>query len=195
MAKSRRGRGQKASRKVDWVVNDETYGSVISLPNAAQVLLVLALPRFVTNYRDVNNINNIPGYQFPEQENGQVAYAVRGSMSINPGTWAAGTVLRLMLRLVKKPLDYNNVAMQAIVDPAYSLFTPEFANERFLWQHYLRESFNFGSPFFEIVPIAWKGVCKLEPDEGLFLAVENQSGITQTVVLNPFLRTLMRADG
>lgn len=194
MARSSRGRGRKSSKRmVDWVVNDETYGSAITLPNGSQVALALTMPAFMMQglYPIIGTDN--PGYQLPEQDSGQVAYAVRGQMSLNPTIWAAGSILRVMMRIVKKPVEYGS-AMQAIIDPQYTLFGAPYANERFVWQHYVRESFTFGAFNAETFRINWKGVQKIEPDEALWLIVENQSGITNEVILNPFVRTLMRAN-
>lgn len=194
MARSRGGRGRKSGkRNVDWVVNDDTYNSALTLPNGGQILIPLTLPKFVASYTDPTFAVGYGNYMWPEQDSGQMVYAVRGEIIVTPTAWAVGTAYRAIMRLVKKPVEYA-AAFQAIVDPNYSLFQAEFANERFLWQNVLYQSFNLGDAG-ETVNINWKGVCALEPDESLFLAIENQSGITQTLLITPFFRTLMRADG
>lgn len=189
--KSSRGRGPK--RQVDWVVNPETYGATVAIPNGGFVLLCLVPSLHDRNFVDTTLAVTQPRYMWPEQDSGQVAYAVKGSFSITPSVWAVGTLYRLMARVVKKPMEYGNT-FQAIVDPGYSLFQAEFANERFLWQRYVAQDFGLGS-VGETVSVNWSGNQKLDPDEGLWLALENESGITISLIIRAFMRTLMRADG
>jgi len=94
---------------------------------------------------------------------------------------------------VVKQMQWDS-ALLVVDDPNYTLFSPPWANERFLWQRYHFEQFG-GGDYGEVFPLdlSWKGV-RLKPDEALFLYIENQTGITQTMVFEPFLRTLMRAN-
>jgi len=190
-------RSKKSSRKkrqVDWVVNDETYGLNIILPNASQVALALTLPQFYATYVDPIGGTNIPAYQYPEQDEGQEAYAVRGHVSVVPSVWAVGSTFSCIMRIVKKPISYGVVGAGAITDLNYSLYQAEFANERFVWQRYILQQNNMGAAG-EVYNINWSGHQKLEPDEALWLFIENQSGITQDLRIWPYLRTLMRANG
>lgn len=196
MAKSSRGRGRKRSRRqVDWVCNTSTYDltNPTVLPNNSIVGLPLTIPEVQASYVDPTIGVAFPRSWWPEQDQGQVAYAVRGQVEIIPGEWAIGATFRLMMRIVKKPMSIGSL-FTSIEDPQYSLFSDIFANERFLWQSLITHQQNLGS-VLEVHNVRWTGVQKLEPDEGLFLYVENQSGITQNVIIRPFLRTLMRANG
>lgn len=177
---------------MDWVVNDYTYGQDGNLPNASQVALPLTIPQFMETTTNIAQTTLIPRYALPEQSGGQVAYAVRGHYEISPTTWAVGSAYRLMMRLVVKQTEYNAV-VNAIEDPNYSLFAAAYANERLLWQRLHFEQFG-GGDYGEVFQLDWKGLARIKEDEALFLYIENQSGITQTVRFRPYLRTLMRAN-
>jgi len=196
MAKSSRGRGRKSSRRnVDWVVVNDSYGQVASIPNATQIAIALTLPKFWAGGIDPNLGVPVPNYSYPEQDSGQVAYAVRGHLGVVPGTWAVGSRFRLWVRLVVKPIEYDTAGVPIVIeDPNYSLVNPVFANERFLSQWVKWEDFGQGTAG-EIMPISWKGQVRIPQDAALWMYLENQSGITQTLACTPFLRTLMRADG
>lgn len=178
---------------MDWVVNNETYGSEANVDNATQIALLLTLPKFWTGGRDLGG-SFVPGYSYPEQQDGQMVYAVKGDINITPNTWALGSVFMLAMRIVKKPIEWDTAGVGVVItDANYSLFQPQFANERFLWQKVTRQQQAFGD-IIEDGHVSWKGRCHLEPDEALWLIIENQSGITQRVVIRSWLRTLMRAD-
>lgn len=195
MARSSRGRGRKSRRNVDWVVNDLTYDFQIpyDLPNNTQVFMPLTIPKFAVSYVDPTVTVGVPAFNFPEQDSGQVAYAVRGQILASPFTWVAGDQWNVFYRIAKFPVEYQS-GFDAVIDPAYELDDAQFANERFLWQHIQSEHFAFQT-LQETVQVNWKGVCKIEPNEALFMVVMNRSNGTIRTILRPFLRTLMRADG
>jgi len=193
MAKSSRGRGRKR-RQVDWVVNYECYGAIYNIPNAAYAMIPLVIPEREAAYVDPTLAVPYPRHYWPEQDSGQEVYAVRGEMEVIPqGTWAAGSFFRLMTRIVKKPMEYGT-AFNAILDGSYSLADDNFANERFLWQHLNSHQYTLGG-VVEVQRVHWKGIQKLDPDEGLFLIAENTTGFTQGVQLQCWLRSLVRANG
>lgn len=199
MARSSRGRGRKSStrqrRQVDWVVNELTYDSLAnpySIPNNGIVFAALTIPKWAVSYTDPTFSVQYPGYWLPEQDSGQVAYAVRGTIEQIPETWVAGSFYRMGYRIMKAPVEYA-AGFNSLTDPAYSIFTAAYANERFLWQRIMTGYFAQGSQP-EHVSVDWKGVCKIEANEALFMVLENQTGVTQRVIVRPWLRTLMRAD-
>jgi len=192
--KSSPGRGRKR-RQVDWVVVNDSYGQVLTLPNATQIAIACTLPKFWAGSIDPGLGVPVPNYSFPEQDSGQVAYAVRGHVGIVPGTWAVGSRFRLWIRLVVKPIEYDTAGVPIVIEDAnYSLVAPQFANERFLSQWMKWEDFGQGTAG-EVMPIGWKGQVRIPQDAALWMYFENQSGITQALTITPFLRTLMRADG
>jgi len=195
MAKSKsRGQGRKR-RQVDWVVVNDSYGQILGLPNATQIAIALTLPKFWSSMIDPGIAVPVPTYSYPEQDSGQVAYAVRGHVGVVPGTWAVGSRFRMWCRLVVKPIEYDTVGVPIVIeDPNYSLVAPQFANERFLSQWMKWEDFGQGTAG-EVMPISWKGQVRIPQDAALWMYFENQSGIAQTLSIHPFLRTLMRADG
>lgn len=192
MARSKKMSRSRKRRKLDWVVNSDTYGTAGNLPNATQVALALTIPKFMQTATTFSGFVQIPSYYLPEQDGGQEAYAVRGHYRLSPGTWAAGSLFRVMLRIVVKPMAYDTQFL-VVDDPNYSLFVPEFANEQLVWQRYHYEQFG-GGDYGEVYPLNISFKRRIKPDEALFLYVENQTGVTQTVIFEPFLRTLMRAD-
>lgn len=195
MAKSRsRGRMTSRRRPVDWVVNDDSYGLNLVLPNATQSHCALTFPKFWASMTTPDFAAAVPNYSYPEQDEGQIAYAIRGDIQVSPGTWAVGSTYNIMMRLVVKPIEYDTGGFAiAITDANYSLFQPQFANERILWQEHRFARQEMGSQS-ETVRVRWKGAVRIGTEEAIFLFIENQSGITQTMAFVPYLRTLMRAD-
>jgi len=198
MAKSSRGRGQGRSTKrrvpLDWVVQPDTYGynSTLNLPNASQSALALTLPKFLATTEDPTASQDFFGWQFPEQSKGQEAYAVRGTIIMVPSTWAIGSQFHILFRIVCKQVAYGPGPV-SIEDPAYSLVQPQFANERFCWQRVVQQTQVTGNAQ-ETISVNWTGKQRIKEDEALWLYAENQSGVTMTVQLRFYLRTLMRAD-
>lgn len=191
MARTRRGRAKRMP--VDWVVNDETYGQVYNTPNATQGSAALTLPGQFGYDVDSGLAIPIGKYQFPEQSDGQIVKAVRGQFYAVPSTWAVGSVYSLMVRLVVKPIEVDSGIPTIILDPAYTLFQPPYANERILWQRLIFNRFDLGTAT-EVHEVNWRGTVRLKSDEALWVIFENQSGITQTATWRFFLRTLMRAE-
>lgn len=178
---------------MDWVVNDYTYSSVNQvIGNNGQIALPLTFPKFIQAMDTFPGGVAMGGYAYPEQSKGQRVYAVRGHYSLRPGTWVAGNTFKVMCRVVKKPLDYAS-GVGAIVDPGYDLFAAQYANERFLWQRLHFEGFGFGD-LTETHPLHIKCNEGIAEDEALYMFLENQSGITISIVCEFYLRTLMRAD-
>lgn len=196
MARSRggRARGRSTRRNVDWVVLDATYSIVpYVLPNNSIVFAPLTLPEQEASYVDPTLAVPFPRHWWPEQDSGQVAYAVRGDLEVIPSNWAAGSIYRMAMRIAKFPVEWGAL-FNALNDPSYSLYSDLYANSRFLWERKLTGLFTLGGQM-ENIHINWKGTCKLDQNEALFLILENQSGITSDVQVRPYLRTLMRANG
>lgn len=198
MARSSRGRGRTSSRKrekVDWVVNADSYGVSYVLPNATLIAHALTVPKFWGSYVDPTQAVARGLYEYPEQAQGQVVRAVRGSVSIVPSVWAAGDAFEGMMRLCIKPIEYDTAGVPIwIEDPNYSLVVPQFANEQFLWQKHFRQRFDLGG-VGEVHNIAWSGRRMLREDEALWLYIQNTTGVSsQTLSGRIYLRTLMRAD-
>jgi len=191
--KSSAGRGQRRRRDpVDWVVNDASYGTAYNLQNGEQVFIPLAVPEFLFTGTDPTGVQPYPRYTWPEQDEGQVVRAVVGSIQATPSVWAAGSFFRWAWRIVKKPAEYAN-GFLAIVDPTYNLELPQFANERFLQERKQCGTFALGGQT-EITSARWKGVCKLDKDEALWLILQNITGVTQRIDFVVWFRTLMRAN-
>lgn len=175
---------------MDWVVNDDTYSiTPVAVPNGDIVALPLVYPRHVL--QEATTWNSPGGYAFPDAGR-QFVKAVRGQVVVIPGTWAVGSSFRMMMRIVKKPMDFTTG--EAVADALYDLYAAAFANERFCWQHLKNEFYNLGNAW-EVMTVRATVNQWLEPDEGLYFIAHNQSGITQTLVLNTFLRTLVSAEG
>jgi len=194
MARSaKRQGGAKSRMKLDWVVNEDTYGtlSANNIPNGTISAFPLTYPRSVVN----ESITQAPltryGSAFPEGEK-QFVRAVVGWVEWSPGTWAAGSVIRMIMRITKKPMDIATGA--AITDAGYSLGADNFANERFAWQRGVNDSFVAGTETRSLMTVNAKVNQWLEPDEALYFMWQNLSGVTQTVASRLYLRTLMRAD-
>jgi len=198
MAKSRRGRGRKSRRQVDWVVNEWTYDMVpYIIDNGDQFNAPLTIPEFVAAYADPSFSVAYNRGQWPEQDSGQVAYAVRGHIECLLAGWASGSRARFGFRIVKAPMEWGaGLTGAAMLDPQYTLYSSVFANERFLWETKQLEDGQFGASLGPtVLTVNWKGVVKLEPNEALWLIGENATGSVQRVEVRPFLRTLMRANG
>jgi len=177
------------------VVNDFTYEFEIpyDIPANTLVFAPLTVPKYAVSYTDPSFAVQYPGYYLPEQDAGQIAYAVRGQIFAQPTTWVAGDQWNVFYRIAKFPVEYGT-SFDAIVDPAYDLTVATFANERFLWQSIHCNLFAFGT-VPEVVNVNWKGICKIEPNEALFLVMHNRSNGSIRTIARPFIRTLMRADG
>jgi len=195
MAKSSRGRGRRSSRRqqVDWVVNDGSYGAAYQIDNNQLVYVPLVVPEFLKTYVDPTGTDERGAYQWPEQDTGLQVKAVKGQIEVLPSVWASlGDLYRMAWRLVVRPTEYG-LGYVAIEDPAYDLTLPQYANERFLSQRFITGSFSFGSQP-EMANVQWKGFRQLEKDEGLYLAVQNLTGITQRLNMRMYFRSLLRAE-
>lgn len=193
MARSRRSSSRSSSRRkkmvLDWVVNDDTYStSNITIGNTQTAALPLVYPRYVL--QEVTAWNSPGSYAFPDAGR-QFVKAVRGVVVTLPSSWAVGSTFRMMMRIVKKPMDF--ITGEAIVDSTYSLFNAGHANERFVWQHLKNEYYNFGNAW-EHTRIHATVNQWLEPEEGLYLIMENQSGFTQNLVNTVFCRSLVGSE-
>lgn len=195
--KSSRGRGRRSRRAVDWVCNEWTYDLVpFILDNGDMVAAPLTIPEFVAAYADPSFSVAYNRHQWPEQDQGQIAYAVRGHIECILSGWASGSRARYGFRITKAPMEWGAGILAAMLDPQYSIYADVFANERFVWQNLQLEDGQFGASLGPtVMNVNWKGMVRLEPNEALWLVMENQSGITQRVEVRPFLRTLMRANG
>lgn len=177
--------------KLDWVVNEDTYGRnaaiVVNGGNAAAA--PLTYPRFVNQVNiNLGGVLRLGG-AFPDGEK-QFVKAVVGTIHWQPSVWAAGTILDFTLRITKKPFDA--ITGGAIVDAAYDLQDEAFANERFAWQFRERDNFIAGTETSKGCRVRATVNQWLEPDEALYLFYQND--ITSNITFFPMLRTLMKAE-
>jgi len=197
VAKARR-MARKPRMKLDWVVNEDTYGiaGYITVPVGSQAAVPLTYPRFMVGEELLGLGINRGGHAWPEGEK-QFVKAVRGSVQCSTSGWAAGGGIFWRFRIVKKPIDF--VSGGAIVDNNYDLVNDTFANERFAWEETVTDAFQFGSPIKTQVRVRATVNQWLEPDESLFLIMEvpatiGDFGSNARLAALPLLRTLMRAD-
>lgn len=191
MARSAK-KGRFKRQSVDWVVNDSTYGGAVSVANAGLVALPLTIPQMQQDIATMGIGGGGPttsfGWNYPEPNARLRVKAVMGHFAMLPSVWAAGSSFTWLARIVKKPMDLATGA--AIADALYSLAASEYANERFSWQRYARQRWDMGSAG-ETVTVKANVNTSLEPDEALWFIFENISGITQTITVTTFLRTLV----
>jgi len=179
--------------QLDWVCNEDTYGllAVSSVPNGTISMFPLTYPRFVVNELITGAALGRLGSAFPEGEK-QYVKAVRGHIGLAMSSWAAGNSMNLFFRIVKKTMDTGTGG--AITDGAYALDDVAFANERFAWQDYIFDTFTAGTATKSMVRVKATVNQWLEPDEALYLAVQNESGASNSVQVRLLLRTLMKAE-
>ena len=178
--------------KLDWVVNEDTYGPSgnFTLPNTTIAAAPLTIPRRQILQADALGAPPGPwtGAAFPEGEK-QFVKAVRGHVLLTPPTFALGNVVTIGMRIQKFKMDLASGG--AILDASYSILNItsfHFANERWPWQEIYRTVDNDIAGFRVKATVnQW-----LEPDEALYFLIENQSNFTATLVFTPYLRTLMR---
>lgn len=190
-ARMRRRSGGRGGR-LDWVVNEDTYGvgAIIAVAPGDLAAAPLTYPQFATQ-AVITTASAIRWRSaYPEGEK-QFVKAVRGHIFMNVSTWAAGSIIDTTLRIVKKPFDTASGA--AIAEASYDLQIAEYANERFAWQEAYYDSFTGGAPFKTVFRVKATVNQWLEPDEALFLMFQNDSSSTNTLSYRPILRTLMRA--
>jgi len=196
VASSRRTRRSRGGNrmKLDWVVNEDTYGreAAISLPAGQRAALPLTYPRFtVSQLIGGTAVLDRTGGAFPEGER-QYVKAVVGMCGWNMSSWAVGNACRIIMRIVKKPMEWATAL--AIVDTNYDLNDSDWANERFAWQHVVDDVFGSANGYGTQVRVKANVRQYLEPDEALYLIVQNESGGGNTVSFRPMLRTLMKAE-
>lgn len=179
--------------RLDWVVNEDSYGSdsIIAVPNANIAAVPLTYPRFMVAQLLLGPGLNRTGAAFPEGEK-QFVKAVVGQVSMAQSFWNAGSSIDLMMRITKKPMDTATAG--AITDAGYSLNDYTFANERFAWQRRYFDTFTAGTAVASNFTVRATVNQWLEPDEALYFMFENQSGTGQTLQFRMYLRTLMKAD-
>lgn len=178
---------------LDWVVNEDTYGTdaTIALGPGTIAAAPLTYPRRMVEQLLWGPGLTRDGAAFPEGEK-QFVKAVVGWIWVTPPTFAVGNVLRLAWRITKKPMDTQTGG--AITDAAYTIIqsgSSSFANERFAWQNGLIGVDN------DILMVRVRATVNqwLEPDEALFIFYENNSsGLTGAISQTPYLRTLMKAE-
>lgn len=193
MARSKKGGGSRFKRRsVDWVVNDATYGGSIAVANTGLVALPLTIPQMQQDIATLGIGGGGPttafGWNFPEPNARLRVKAVMGHFTTVPSVWAVGSAYRWLARIVKKPMDLATGT--AIADALYSLADSEYANERFSWQTMRLQRFDLGAAG-ETVSVRANVNQSLEPDEALWFIFENISGVTQTITLQTYLRTLV----
>jgi len=193
MARGRRqsSRGARKKRpRLDWVVNQDCYGSTLGIANGGLFALPLVYPRGVLEYQA--SWATLPAVAYPDAGRQRVN-AVVGDILYSPSTWAAGSVVRMIYRIVKKPMDFTTG--DAIADALYDLFDPQYANERFVWQNVTYDTFLLGATQREKIHVRATVNQTLEPDEGLYLMINNQSGTSQTINHQFYLRSLVTVPG
>lgn len=177
---------------LDWVVNEDTYGSqaVITVAAGGIAAAPLTYPQ-TFRIETIDQGGNLrAGAAFPEGSR-QFVKAVVGQITWNISVWAAGSTLDCIFRIVKKPFDAITGA--AITDAIYALNDDRFANERFAWQRVIHDTFTAGTAFGTTCHVKATVNQWLEPDEALFLIYENLN-VSGSIVFVPYLRTLMKAD-
>jgi len=182
--------------KLDWVVNEDTYGreATVTVPNGNTAAAPLTYAPFLWQTEMFAAAIVRTRAAFPEGEK-QFVKAVVGHIGVNTSTWAVGNRFECMLRIVKKPMDFATAG--AIVDTGYDPCDWVYSNERFAWQRYLYAFFTAGSGAAQslVVPVRATVNQWLEPDEGLYLVYANTGSNTNvSLTFHPFLRTLMRAE-
>jgi len=176
---------------VDWVVNEQSYGSTGDVSNNTLSAIPLTLPLWTLDNSSFPSATQWGGKAFPEQDQGQLALRVRGHIRVVPTTWALGSEYRVMMRIVVKPYDFATELPS--LDGNYALFSSTFANEQFNWQKLVNNQFGLGEAH-EVVYVDVKMRQRIKHDEALWLIIENQTGFTSEVRFSPYLRTLMRAQ-
>jgi len=177
---------------LDWVVNEDTYGldGLITLPQNTIAAAPLTYPRRMVEQLLWGPAATRTGSAFPEGEK-QFVKAVRGYILLTPPTFAIGNMMRCHFRITKKPMD--SASAGAITDASYTIGaigSADFANERFAWQTCLTGTDQ------DIIQVHVNANVNqwLEPDEALYLFIENLSNWAVTLTFVPYLRTLMKAE-
>lgn len=198
MARAKRAM-PKRRQALDWVVNEETYGQLAggTIPVGGLGMFPLTYPKFLVEEQLGPAGPFIrSAAAFPEQRKGQTVKAVRGHVTLQTDTWAVGGRMHWIFRIVKKPIDFSTLG--AIVDGIYALEDPQFANERFVWQEIVYDAFVAGTTTRSLLRVNCKCNVRLEPDEALFFAVENNNvgsfPSNTRIDQQMYLRTLMVAD-
>lgn len=184
--------------RLDWVVNEDTYGILATntVPVNTIAAVPLTYPRFMFDELMGGPGISRRGGAFPDGKK-QFCKAVVGHVCLSTPTWAIGSTLVWHFRIVKKPMDFLTAA--AITDPAYSIADDIFANERFVWQEIMYDSFTFGQPIRTTLRVRASVNQWLEPDEALWFVIDLATGAapfvnTARLDYRPYLRTLMKAD-
>lgn len=196
MARSSRGSRNSSSRsrrKLDWVVNEDTYGvsSAVAIPPTGIAALPLTYPRMMVGEELMGLPVTRGGHAWPEGEK-QFVKAVRGQLFWANSQWGMGAILNLAFRIVKKPIDWASAA--AITDATYTLSIDTYANERFAWEFKVMDAFTGGEAMRNSLVVKATVNQWLEPDEALFIFMENNSSFTNNTTVTSYLRTLMLAD-
>jgi len=199
----RGSRKSSRSKRVqyDWVMNEDTYGieASNSVPVAGIIAVPLTYPRFMfedtfAGFAPATRVQTA----FPEQAGRQFVKKVRGEILIRTASWVSGDTLNVTARIVKKPMDFYTGAM--VSEPGYDLFEDYFANERFVWQTCIYDTFVAGTTERSKVYVNAPCNQTLEPNEALWLVFDslNVGGFPFDCNVRmdylPMLRTLMRAD-
>lgn len=193
MARARRSfRRRRRDMKLDWVVNEDTYGreAVITVPDTGVQAAPLTYAPFIF-LEEMYAAAIVRGRSaFPEGEK-QFVKAVVGQIGFTMSSWALGNSVNLMLRIVKKPQSFQTAG--AIVDTGYSPFDWAHANERFAWQQLVFDVFSSANGYRNVINVRATVNQWLEPDEALYFVYANESGGNNSVTFRPYLRTLMKS--
>jgi len=135
---------------------------------------------------------------FPETDQGQTVYAVRGEVLVTARVeWSGAANIFATMRIAPLTQDPRDAA--AVVEPDYSIVWPAvsppalFANQRYIYQKtVLQEAAAFDRNWF-IWPINVTTKLRLQPNQALYVIME-ASALSNDLEVVPFLRTLMRAS-
>lgn len=197
MARGRRKSGGRRGgnrMRLDWVVNEDTYGrdAQITVPIGTVSAAPLTYAPFIWQTEMFAAAIVRTRAAFPEGER-QFVKSVVGYINFNTSAWAAGSAMDCMLRIVKKPQEFGSAG--AVVDSNYSATDWAYANERFAWQKSLYDLYQPGTEYRNQVYVKATVNQYLEPDEALFLVYSNDGpGAGVALTFRPWLRTLMRAE-
>jgi len=184
---ARKSRRTKRVR-LDWVQNERSYaGQPTDI--APGLALAAAAPLVYSHQTTLGWYGTDAGAgptqlsqaAFPNRSDRIVVRAVRGQFFVSPITgWTtiSGRFYGLRLAALPSEPDFADV----VVPPDYSMFVhplngPQeyiYADDRFLWERRFMRTFDSTNvnPIWA-TDIHWSGRCVLQPDEGLYLYIEN----------------------
>lgn len=188
--------------KMDWVVNNDSYrlyNDEIVGTAGSNVACMLTMSSSMRNVLvGLQSQDEDTWTAFPEADQGQTVYAVRGEIEFGARfEWSGNAAIFVAMRCVAQLQDPADGS--AIVPPNYGFVFPsttnpaQFANERYLYQRTLLKDAQSFDNNIQIVPINIKCRLRLQPMQALFFLFEI-AGTSSDLSIRPRLRTLMRAS-